>query len=334
MYHRRLLEAVAESSGIDVSVPWQDLSQEERDLLLEGTGDERHTVTYKNRFGRRRTYTVRFPGMLSSLERRYETTDSENTRERVEELMAMQPCPACDGARLRPEIPRGDRRRAQHRRVHAVLGAGGPRVGRAARADGDGARDRPPRPARSRRAPALPGQRRHRLPVPGAGRGHALRRRGAAHPPRHPDRLEPGRGHVHPRRAVDRPAPARQREADRHARAPARPRQHGDRGRARRGDDARRRPPRRPRPRRGRARGRGHRRGHVRAGAADRGVAHRPVPRGAPLDPRAGRSSLAAGRARRARRPAAQPQGHRRRVPARACSAASPGSRAPASRRS
>jgi excinuclease ABC subunit A len=103
MYHRRLLEAVAESSGIDVDVPWQDLSGAERDLLLEGTGDERHTVSYKNRFGRRRTYTVRFPGMLTSLERRYETTDSDNTRERVEELMAMQPCPACKGARLRPE---------------------------------------------------------------------------------------------------------------------------------------------------------------------------------------------------------------------------------------
>jgi excinuclease ABC subunit A len=103
MYHRRLLEAVAESSGIDISTPWQDLTQAERELLLAGTGDEKHTVSYKNRFGRRRTYNVRFPGMLSSLERRYETTDSENTRERVEELMAMQPCPACDGARLRPE---------------------------------------------------------------------------------------------------------------------------------------------------------------------------------------------------------------------------------------
>ena len=103
MYHRRLLEAVAEASDIDTKVPWQDLPQTDRDLLLDGTGDERHTISYKNRFGRRRTYNVRFDGMLSSLERRYENTDSENTRERVEELMAMQPCPACDGARLRPE---------------------------------------------------------------------------------------------------------------------------------------------------------------------------------------------------------------------------------------
>jgi excinuclease ABC subunit A len=41
--------------------------------------------------------------MLSSLERRYENTDSDHTRERIEGLMALQPCSACGGARLRPE---------------------------------------------------------------------------------------------------------------------------------------------------------------------------------------------------------------------------------------
>jgi excinuclease ABC subunit A len=103
MYHRRLLEAVAEANGIDIDVPWQDLSDGNRKLLLEGTGSDRHTVSYRNRFGRKRTYTVRFDGMLASLERRYENTDSDNTRERIEGLMALQPCPACGGARLRPE---------------------------------------------------------------------------------------------------------------------------------------------------------------------------------------------------------------------------------------
>jgi excinuclease ABC subunit A len=103
MYHRRLLEAVAEANGIDVDVPWQDLPKRDRNLLLDGTGADRHTVSYRNRFGRLRKYTVRFDGMLHSLERRYENTDSENTRERIEDLMALQPCPACDGARLRPE---------------------------------------------------------------------------------------------------------------------------------------------------------------------------------------------------------------------------------------
>jgi excinuclease ABC subunit A len=103
MYHRRLLEAVAEANGIDPDTPWRDLPKAQRKLLLDGTGKDRHTVSYRNRFGRKRTYNVRFDGMLHSLERRYENTDSENTRERVEELMALRPCPACEGARLRPE---------------------------------------------------------------------------------------------------------------------------------------------------------------------------------------------------------------------------------------
>jgi len=103
MYHRRLLEAVADANGIDLDAPWQDLPEEDRELLLYGTGDERHTVSYRNRFGRRRIYTVRFDGLLTSLQRRYEATESENTRERIEGLMALRPCPACGGARLRPE---------------------------------------------------------------------------------------------------------------------------------------------------------------------------------------------------------------------------------------
>jgi excinuclease ABC subunit A len=103
MYHRRLLEAVAEANGIDPDVPWRSLRKRDRDLLLHGTGPQRHTVSYRNRFGRRRVYVVRFDGMLASLERRYEMTDSDHTRERIEHLMALQPCPACGGARLRPE---------------------------------------------------------------------------------------------------------------------------------------------------------------------------------------------------------------------------------------
>ncbi len=103
IYHRRLLEAVAEANGIDTDVAWRELPDSARELLLEGTGDQKHTISYRNRFGRQRKYTVRFDGMLHSLQRRYENTDSENTRDRVEALMALQPCPACHGARLRPE---------------------------------------------------------------------------------------------------------------------------------------------------------------------------------------------------------------------------------------
>ncbi len=103
MYHRRLMETVAEAYEIDIDTPWQDLPASDREILLRGTGDERHTVSYRNRYGRRRSYRVRFEGILEGLERRYENTDSDNTRERIEQCMALQPCPECDGARLRPE---------------------------------------------------------------------------------------------------------------------------------------------------------------------------------------------------------------------------------------
>jgi excinuclease ABC subunit A len=102
-YHQRLFEAVADSRGIELDTPWQDLPRKDRDVILQGTGDERHDVTYRNRYGRRRYYTVRFGGIIAELERRYRNTESETTRERIESCMALQPCPACHGARLRPE---------------------------------------------------------------------------------------------------------------------------------------------------------------------------------------------------------------------------------------
>jgi excinuclease ABC subunit A len=102
-YWRRVVESVAEANGVDVGTPWAQLGKAEREIFLYGTGGERHKVTYKNRFGRRRSYAVRFEGIVNNLERRYEETDSERVRERIEGYMAEQPCPACDGARLRPE---------------------------------------------------------------------------------------------------------------------------------------------------------------------------------------------------------------------------------------
>ncbi|MGI8945660.1 MAG: excinuclease ABC subunit UvrA, partial [Thermoleophilaceae bacterium] len=103
LYYRRLLEAVCETHGIDSTVPWQDLPRSDQEILLEGTGSERHSISYKNRFGRRRNYSARFEGITAGLERRYENTDSDKTKEKIEGLMAQQPCPACHGARLRPE---------------------------------------------------------------------------------------------------------------------------------------------------------------------------------------------------------------------------------------
>jgi excinuclease ABC subunit A len=102
-YWKRLIASVAEAYDVDADKPWSQLTADEREIFLYGTGDERHHVSYTNRFGRRRSYKVRFEGIVNNLQRRYEETDSETNRERIEGYMAEQPCPACKGARLRPE---------------------------------------------------------------------------------------------------------------------------------------------------------------------------------------------------------------------------------------
>jgi excinuclease ABC subunit A len=102
-YYEQITEAIAERYGVDVEGPWSELSQEDRDLFLYGTNGEPVQVTYRNRYGRKRSYQTRFEGIIPNLERRYRETDSEFSREKIEEYMSVRPCPACGGARLRPE---------------------------------------------------------------------------------------------------------------------------------------------------------------------------------------------------------------------------------------
>jgi excinuclease ABC subunit A len=102
-YYDQLTQAIAERYEVDLDTPWQDLPEESRDFFLYGTGGERVSVSYRNRFGRRRSYATRFEGIVPNLERRYRETDSDFSREKIEEYMTLRPCPDCEGARLRPE---------------------------------------------------------------------------------------------------------------------------------------------------------------------------------------------------------------------------------------
>ena len=102
-FYEQLMLAVAERFDVDVDRPWGELEQTQRDLFLEGTDGERVTVSYKNRFGRKRAYTVAWEGLYASLKRRYDETESQTQRERIEEWMTLRACPECGGARLRPE---------------------------------------------------------------------------------------------------------------------------------------------------------------------------------------------------------------------------------------
>jgi excinuclease ABC subunit A len=103
-YYESIIQAIAERYEIDVDRPWEELTEEQQSLFLNGTDGDKIYVTYRNRMGRRRAYMLAFEGIVPSLERRYKETDSSQQRERIEEYMSFRPCPACKGARLRPEV--------------------------------------------------------------------------------------------------------------------------------------------------------------------------------------------------------------------------------------
>jgi excinuclease ABC subunit A len=103
-FYESVIQAIADRYEIDLEQPWQDLNEEQQNLFLYGTDGERIYVSYRNRMGRRRAYTMAFEGLVPSLERRYRDTDSSQQRERIEEYMSFRPCPVCHGARLKPEV--------------------------------------------------------------------------------------------------------------------------------------------------------------------------------------------------------------------------------------
>jgi excinuclease ABC subunit A len=103
-FYESVIQAIADRYEIPLDVPWQELSDEQQNRFLYGTGGDRVYVQYRNRMGRRRSYMLAFEGMVPSLQRRYRETDSASQRERIEEYMSFRPCPVCKGARLKPEV--------------------------------------------------------------------------------------------------------------------------------------------------------------------------------------------------------------------------------------
>ncbi|GFN22731.1 excinuclease ABC subunit UvrA [Thermanaeromonas sp. C210] len=99
----QMLECVAEHYGFSLDEPVRNLKPEHVQVLLYGSGRERIRFRYTNRFGEHRSYEASFEGVIPNLERRYQETESEWSRAEIEEFMSKKPCPACQGARLKPE---------------------------------------------------------------------------------------------------------------------------------------------------------------------------------------------------------------------------------------
>ena len=101
-YGRTILK-VCEVVGINPRVPIKNLSENEKQILLYGTGAEEYKVHGTNRFGRETFIWQRFEGIANNLERRYAETESDWAREEIKKYMREKICPECNGTRLKKE---------------------------------------------------------------------------------------------------------------------------------------------------------------------------------------------------------------------------------------
>lgn len=102
-YYPALLEQAAEHFGVDMNTPFEELSQEDQDLILYGSGNEEFHFHYKNNYGNVRDTDLPFEGVMNNISRRYESTSSDYTRRVMREYMTELPCPKCGGKRLNRE---------------------------------------------------------------------------------------------------------------------------------------------------------------------------------------------------------------------------------------
>ena len=100
-YYKTRLDSVAAHFGVDVTTPFSELTADQQRQFLYGT-DEQVVFERQTKNGTRRK-EKRFEGVIPNLERRHVETDSDSTREHIEEYMAVTTCPACEGTRLKPQ---------------------------------------------------------------------------------------------------------------------------------------------------------------------------------------------------------------------------------------
>jgi excinuclease ABC subunit A len=102
-YHMQMLQSVARHYGIDFDTPFCRLTPEQQRILLYGSDGERIPFSFRDRGGGRWEYSGVFEGVIPNLERRYRESKSEGLRDNLQRYMSVEACPACGGARLKPE---------------------------------------------------------------------------------------------------------------------------------------------------------------------------------------------------------------------------------------
>ena len=103
-YYSKMVQSLANHFGVSIETPIKDLPEEFVHELLYGTNNVIVQFIYESKYGGRREYQAYFEGVVPNLTRRYNETNSEQARDKIEEYMSETPCPKCKGARLKKEV--------------------------------------------------------------------------------------------------------------------------------------------------------------------------------------------------------------------------------------
>ncbi len=101
-YYKQTLDSLARQYGFSTTEAWRDLSEENQNIILFGSGSERVTMRYDD--GLRQYETKKtFEGVVRNMDRRYRETDSQWVRDELSKYQVLSACSRCEGARLKPE---------------------------------------------------------------------------------------------------------------------------------------------------------------------------------------------------------------------------------------
>jgi excinuclease ABC subunit A len=102
-YFSKLLTSLSKQLDFSLDTPWKKLPAAVRKSILYGADDSLQ-VRFTSRYGRQRSYTATYEGVIPFVERRYEESETESTKERYGACMREVPCPECEGTRLKPVV--------------------------------------------------------------------------------------------------------------------------------------------------------------------------------------------------------------------------------------
>ncbi len=103
-YYSQLMRSLAEQYNFSLDVPFDNMEDSSKKLILYGTDGEKIRVKYRNHKGEMRFYYLKFEGLANNLSRRYIETESEEQRGKIERMVMDSPCTGCNGKRLKPEV--------------------------------------------------------------------------------------------------------------------------------------------------------------------------------------------------------------------------------------